>query len=228
MSINYSIFDLIGPIMVGPSSSHTAGAARLARLARNIFGKTPERCTISLYGSFAGTYLGHGTHFALAAGLMGWAPDDERIPHSLRSAGNLGFEYEFIPMPPDDIERHPNTVALLMQDGQGRQINVVGASLGGGVVTISEIDGFKVHLDGSQHTVLVRHQDRIGIIAQITQVFALNSINISTMSVARTAKGASALMTFETDQMVGDGVRLELAALRSVDSIAYVSPIGGI
>ena len=228
MAYNYSLFDLIGPIMVGPSSSHTAGAARLARLARSIFGKTPSVCNIKLYGSFAETYQGHGSHLAIAAGLMGWLHDDERISTSLKAMEQEGLNYSFLPQI-NSNDYHPNTLSFTMTNQEQSHTNyVLGHSLGGGVVEVSEIDGFRVSLRGAQHSLLIFHLDRPGVITRVTRALADDEINISSMNVSRAARGTNSLMVIEVDNLISARALREIAELKNVTKFISLEPIGGL
>ena len=195
-----SAFDLLGPIMVGPSSSHTAGAVRLGKMARTILGGMPERAQVILHGSFAQTGKGHGTHEALVAGLLGFNPDDERIPEALAVAQGLGLKVEFQAADLGDV--HPNTVKFILTDEQGENVEVVGSSIGGGRIRIEQVNGFPVEITGDYPVLIVLHQDLPGVVAQVTSLLATAQVNIAQMRVAREKKGARALMVVETDQRV--------------------------
>ncbi len=222
----FSVFDLIGPVMIGPSSSHTAGAVRLGGLARAIFAADVVRCQCYLHGSFAETYKGHGTHLALAAGLMGWLPDDERIRDSLTIAEQAGLEFTFHPCDLGE-EQHPNTVKLMMQGDGGQSMTVMGSSLGGGLVMVNEVNGFPVQISGSSHATLVVHLDRPGVVARVTRALADDDNNISHMTVSRTDRGSDALMVIETDQPVSARAMVEMRSLLNVKTVSAIQPIGG-
>lgn len=194
-----SVFDIIGPMMVGPSSSHTAGAVRIGQLARRLFGRAPERADIYLYGSFAHTYRGHATDVALLAGVLGMGTDDPDIPRAFALAQAAGLAYAFHPeaVVPD----HPNTARIVLA-AQDARIGVVGVSLGGGMVQLTRVDGFELRLSGESPALLIFHEDAAGTIAAATQRLAQNNINISHMEVSRTERGSEALMVIETDQPV--------------------------
>lgn len=221
-----SVFDLIGPVMIGPSSSHTAGAVRLGNLARAIFSQEVMHCESYLHGSFAETYKGHGTHLALAAGLMGWLPDDARIKESLSIAESSGRLFSFHPCDLGD-DYHPNTVKMVMVGSDDQTMTVVGSSTGGGVIAVSEIDGFSVQISGTSYALMVVHLDRPGVVARVTRTLADDENNISFMTVARTDKGSNALMVIETDQPVSDRAMLEMRALLHVKAVSAIQPIGG-
>jgi L-serine dehydratase len=196
MARQRSIFDIVGPIMIGPSSSHTAGAVRLGRLARAVFGGRPERAIITLHGSFASTGSGHGTDLALVAGLLGFCPDDERISRSPEIAKAEGLEISF--RTADLGEVHPNTAEFELLSPENRMV-VRGSSLGGGDVEVTDIDGFEVSITGELPVLVVEHQDRPGEIAAVSGALAQSGINIAAMSVSREKRGARALMLIETD-----------------------------
>ncbi len=198
-----SVFDIVGPVMIGPSSSHTAGAVRIGRISRRLFGQKPEQVTLHLYESFAQTYRGHATDVALIAGLLDLDTDDERIPDAFSLAEQENMRVTIVPE--SDAADHPNTVRVDMQAGQDR-MEVVGVSVGGGMVNIIEVNGYSLRLTGDGPTLLVFNQDKPGAIANVTEVIAKAGINISHMEVARKDKGCTALMTIETDQPVDDSI----------------------
>ncbi len=194
-----SVFDIIGPVMVGPSSSHTAGAVRIGQLARKLFGQAPRAVDIHFYGSFAHTYRGHATDVAVLAGVMGLATSDPRIPDAFQLADDLGLVYQILEEAA--IPVHPNTVTIILK-AQDARMSVTGISIGGGLVQIVQVDGFDLHLTGESPALLIFHQDAYGTIASVTRLLAESAINISHMEVARAKKGQDALMVIETDQPV--------------------------
>ncbi|MDP2233167.1 MAG: L-serine ammonia-lyase, iron-sulfur-dependent subunit beta [Actinomycetota bacterium] len=202
MTRQRSLFDIVGPIMIGPSSSHTAGAVRLGLLARAVFGGCPAVAHIELHGSFASTGRGHGTDLALIAGLLGFAPHDARIREALTLAKESGLSVSFDEA--DLGEVHPNTARFVLSDASGRTMRVMGSSLGGGDVVVSAIDDFGVEMTGDLPTLLVEHQDRPGEIAAVTAILAEESANVASMKVAREGRGARAMMVIETDAPVSD------------------------
>lgn len=210
-----SAFDIIGPVMIGPSSSHTAGAARIGRVARTLFEKQPSKAVISLYGSFAKTYQGHGTDLALVAGLLDFDTFDERIPQSLQIAAMLGME--IIIRAEQAVPEHPNTVKINLFD-DNTELEVIGISIGGGTIEITEINSFKLKLSGDP-AILVIHQDRFGIISSVTTVLSNYEINIGHMEVARKDKGEMAIMVIEVDQKIDDDVICELKQLPNVTKV---------
>jgi L-serine dehydratase len=211
-----SAFDIIGPVMIGPSSSHTAGAARIGRVARTLFGKQPKRAIISLYGSFAKTYKGHGTDYALIGGLLDFDTFDERIPSALELAKNAGIEVKFLTE--TAVPGHPNTVKINLFDEE-KELEIVGISIGGGTIEITELNSFKLKLSGEHPAILVVHEDRFGMISSVTSILSKYEINIGHMEVSRKEKGDMALMVIETDQKIADGVITELESLSNVTQI---------
>ena len=195
------LFDVVGPIMVGPSSSHTAGAVRLGLAAQRILGKDVTKAQITLHGSFAATHWGHRTDVALIAGLLGMAMDDERIPHALDMAQEAGLKYEFEHGDLGDV--HPNSVRI-QAEGSGDKVQIAGASIGGGRINIFEVNGFDVEVDGTYTTLLTRHRDEPGVIAEITKVLAIHGINIAFLDVSRKSRGSDALLLAETDDLIPD------------------------
>ena len=194
-----SVFDIIGPVMVGPSSSHTAGAVRIGQLARKLFGRAPEQADIHFFGSFARTYKGHATDVAALAGVLGLAGDDPRIPDAFELAQKHGLRFAFheeAAVPP-----HPNTMVIELKAADS-SMSVTGISIGGGMVQLTRVDGFDLHLSGEAPALLIFHQDAYGTIASVTQLLAYAQINISHMEVSRAQRGQDALMVIETDQPV--------------------------
>jgi len=188
--------DIIGPVMVGPSSSHTAGAAKLGRLARRVWNEEVSKVDIYLRGSFAATYWGHGTDKALVGGLLGFLPHDERIKDALNIARERGMEYRFFAENIDGA--HPNSVRFVLY-GNDRIMEVVGASLGGGVVELQEIDGFRLSLKGDLAALVTFHVDRPGVVAAVTGLLAKHDVNIATMHLYRQGRGGKAAMVIEID-----------------------------
>lgn len=213
-----SVFDIIGPIMVGPSSSHTAGAARIGKIVRSIFGEQPDTVDIYLYESFAKTYRGHGTDIALVGGLLGMEPDDERLANSLEIAHNQGMEVLFVPK--QEQADHPNLVKMIVSKGE-RKLSVTGISIGGGSIQISELNGFKISLSMGTPTLIIVQQDVPGMIAQVTNLLSEININIGTMTVTRESKGEKAIMIIEVDQAdIGDTV-MKLIEVPHIYSVNY-------
>ncbi|WML43665.1 L-serine ammonia-lyase, iron-sulfur-dependent subunit beta [Neobacillus sp. PS3-40] len=208
-----SVFDIIGPVMIGPSSSHTAGAARIGRVARSLFGREPKWANISFYGSFAQTYKGHGTDVAIVAGILDFDTDDERLIKAVDIAENRGIKLTFIEE--DAVTDHPNTARVIIGDENG-ELDLVGISIGGGKIEIIELNGFELKLSGNHPAVLVIHNDQFGAIAGVANVFAQNEINIGHMDDSRKEKGKLALMTIEVDQNISNNV------LHDIEKLPYV------
>lgn len=213
-----SVFDLIGPIMIGPSSSHTAGAARIGKIVRNIFGELPDEVDIWLYESFAKTYRGHGTDIALVGGLLGMEPDDERLAESLKLAHEAGTEVAFIPK--KEKAEHPNQVTLKVKKA-GRTMSVTGLSIGGGNIQISELNGFRINLNMGVPTFVIVHQDVPGMVAKVTQVFERQTINIGTMTVTREAKGDNGIMIIEVDERHAEDSLMELKQILNIHNVSF-------
>jgi L-serine dehydratase len=192
-----SLFDILGPVMVGPSSSHTAGACRLGLLARAILGETPDRATVGLHGSFAATGDGHGTKRAIVGGLLGMAPDDLRLRQAFDEAAAAGLKVRFETVDLGE-DAHPNSVVFDIAQGDD-SVKLRGASVGGGRILVSEIDAFPVALGGDYHTLVLLAHDQPGTISAISGVFAQDGLNLATMHVDRTGRHKDALMTLEVD-----------------------------
>lgn len=215
MSNNYkSVFDIIGPVMTGPSSSHTAGACFIGKMARAIFGETPDSANIYLFESFAKTYRGHGTNIALAGGLLGMDASDPNLHDSLLIAKEQNLKLNFIPLA-DKVD-HPNTAKLIMRKGN-KKMSVTGVSIGGGNAKITMIDEISVDIDSGVSTLLIFHHDTKGMIARVATV--LSNLNIASMKVDREARGKDAYMVITLDQ---DTLNDSLDALRTIDNIKSV------
>ena len=205
-----TLFDILGPRMVGPSSSHTAGACRLGYVVQAILGGRPDRALIGLHGSFAMTGEGHGTRIAITGGLLGHRPDDERLRGAEAEAAEKGLQVEFRSV---DLggDAHPNSATFDVTRGEER-MRVTGCSIGGGQIRVQEIDGFEVDLSGSLPTIVVVANDVPGTVARITGRIAERGLNVATVRVDRTGRGERALMTIETDEDVPGDVLEELAS----------------
>ena len=206
-----SLLDIIGPVMVGPSSSHTAGACRLGLLARGLVGGTPERAKIELHGSFARTGEGHGTDKAIVAGLMGFRPDDDRIRNALEIAEREGLDYHFEKTTLDE-ESHPNSVRISLERGERSSV-MMGSSLGAGRVLVTQIDGFPVEVSGSYHTIVLVAEDIKGSVARIATLLSDDGLNIATLRLTRKKRGGDAFMVIELDEFPDERVRDHLRAL---------------
>ncbi len=211
-----SLLDIIGPVMVGPSSSHTAGACRLGLLARCLVGGTPERATIELHGSFARTGEGHGTDKAIAGGLMGFRPDDERLRIALEIMDREGLDFTFEKTSLGD-EAHPNSVRISLERGD-RSSQMVGASLGAGRVMVTEIDGYPVQVSGNLHTIVLVAEDTKGSVARIAGILADADCNIATLKLSRKERGGDAFMVIEVDEQPNESVR---DAIRDLDWVKW-------
>ena len=223
MSRQRSVFDIVGPVMIGPSSSHTAGACRLGELARAIFGDTPASAHIILHGSFASTGPGHGTDIALVAGLLGMHPDDERLPRAFALAHDAGLVFDIAEADLGDV--HPNTAAFDMADSSGHHMTVRGSSLGGGDVVVTRIDGYDVEITGDLPLLVIGHLDRPGEIAAVTSILAETHVNVASMYVSRESRGANALMLIATDAEVDRVTAERLCKQPGVTSVRRISAV---
>lgn len=215
------LFDILGPVMVGPSSSHTAGAARIGLITRMLLGAEPKSAKIGLYGSFQKTYRGHGTDKALVGGLLGMAVDDERLRKSLEYAKETGFEYSFYNA--ELRGAHPNTVILDVEGADGSQLQVQAVSVGGGEIVVKSINGLEAGFSGHENTLIITQQDVKGMIAQISSVLTAHSINIATMRVFRRSIGGEAMMVIEVDGHVDPTLINWLKAMPGVFHVAYIA-----
>lgn len=206
-----SLLDIIGPVMVGPSSSHTAGACRLGLLARGLVGGTPESALIELHGSFARTGEGHGTDKAIVGGLMGFRPDDERLRTALDIAEREQLHYRFEKTTLAD-DAHPNSVRITATRGD-RQTVMTGASLGAGRVLVTEIDGYPVEVSGSYHAIVLVAEDVRGSVARIATLLSERNLNIATLRLTRKERGGDAFMVIEVDDAAPEAVRDEIRTL---------------
>ena len=214
-----NIFDMMGPVMVGPSSSHTAGAARIGNMGRTLLGEEVARADIGLYGSFAETGFGHGTDRALLAGLLGMKPDDLRIPNAYEEANRAGMAYSFRTVELRDA--HPNTALLELTGKSGKKLTLQAASIGGGAIVVNKIDGIDVNFTGDFNTLIVRNQDESGSVAAITSILSQVHINVANMSVNRHRRGGDALMVIETDQHIKPRQVDFLSELPGILSVTY-------
>ena len=218
-----SVFDVMGPNMIGPSSSHTAGAARIALLARKLLTGSLKKVEFTLYGSFAKTYHGHGTDRALLGGIMGFATDDVRIRDSFQIATDNGIEYSFIP---NNVETdvHPNTVDILMVNEEGQEMMIRGESLGGGKARISRINGVDVDFTGEYSAVIVIQKDRPGVVAHVTKVLSDRGVNIAFMRLFRKAKGEIAYTIVESDGRLPEDMAQKLEDNENVQNVMIIQP----
>ena len=216
-----SVFDVLGPNMIGPSSSHTAGAAVIAFLAQKMIGGNLKSVSFTLYGSFAKTYRGHGTDRALLGGIMGFSTDDTRICDSFEIAKEQGLEFSF-QTNEEETEIHPNTVDIRMENKDGRVMTVRGESLGGGKVRIVRINQVKVQFTGEYSAVIVIHQDRPGVVAHVTKCLSDCNANIAFMRLFREAKGETAYTIVESDNLLPEDIVEKLRENRNVYDVMVV------
>ena len=216
-----SVFDVLGPNMVGPSSSHTAGAVAIANVAHKLLAPPLKKVDFTLYGSFAKTYQGHGTDRALLGGIMGFSTDDLRIRDSFRIANERGLTFSFTPNEVE-TEVHPNTVDIRMENAAGQVMTVRGESLGGGKMHIVRINGVRVDFSGEYASVVVIQQDKPGVVAHITKVLSDRNVNIAFMRLFREGKGDTAYSIIESDGTLPDGIDQELRANPYIQDVMIV------
>jgi len=221
MTERSSIFDMIGPVMIGPSSSHTAGVARIGRVARLILGAEPTEAAITFFNSFATTYEGHGSDRAVVAGLLGYSPDDRRLRDALEIAQQKGVQLRWRALN-SAPKLHPNTLLIEAKAGE-RQVSVMGVSRGGGLITIVEIDGFHANIIGQSHLLLVLADDIPGSIALITTPIAQDGCNVATLIVTRRARQKDAKLIFELDDPIKPETLEHLRGLHWVKEVIYIS-----
>ena len=214
------LFDVLGPGMTGPSSSHTAGAVRIGLTVRRLLGSRPLNAEIQLHGSFAATGRGHGTDRALVAGLLGMQPDDPRIPQSFELARQAGLQFSIGSVTLRGA--HPNTAVLHLTGEDGRSLEVVGASIGGGRISICQIDGITTNFGADYNTLIVHNLDTPGHVAAVTGCLSDHAINIATMQLYRSTAGGYAVMVLECDQPIPDEV---IAELRQKPGIVKVTSL---
>ncbi len=217
-----SVFDMLGPVMVGPSSSHTAGVVRIGKIARKLFHNSPQQAKIRFYNSFSTTYQGHGSDRAVIAGILDFNTDDKRIKNSLEIAEKQGLKYEFIPVINNKF--HPNTLQIELKAPE-KTFNLIGVSRGGGLIKIIEINGLRTFFTAQFHTLIIRAKDISGSIAFITDVIAHDNVNIGTMTVDRKQKNDLALLTLEMDNSLKEITLKYLAELDWVFEVSYLPPL---
>jgi len=220
---NYSVFDILGPIMIGPSSSHTAGAARLGKIASIIAGEHIASVQFVLHGSFAKTYKGHGTDRALVAGILGMDPWDDRLKESISIAEKQGILIEFNFADLGDV--HPNTVKFIITKKSGKVVEIIGSSVGGGNILIFEVDGQPLEFTGDYPTIIISHKDIPGMISRVSTILFDENVNIAFMNVYRNSRGLKAAMVFETDSIVPGNVLDKIKCLGDVYNIREISPV---
>jgi len=213
------IFDILGPIMVGPSSSHTAGAVRIGNMGRVLLGETPSKAVIRLHGSFAETGVGHGTDKALIAGLLGMKTDDLNIPHSFELAKKAGLSFSFQEV--QLKEAHPNSVVMTLTGAGGQTLDFQACSVGGGRIEVTQLDGVDVSFTGSFHTLIIHNKDVRGLVADVTATLSRSGVNIANMSLCRARRGGSAITLIETDEKIPREVLSALNASPMITHITY-------
>ncbi len=215
-----NLFDIVGPVMVGPSSSHTAGAAKIGNVARRLLNEEVAEAVILFHGSFLATGRGHGTDKALLAGLMGLAVDDPLIPYSFEIAQQKGLKYRFDGI--DLGDAHPNSVKLLLTGISGKKLELTASSIGGGRIEVNEVDGLANSFSGDYPTLIIQNQDQPGLVAEITCVLAGFQINIATMQLYRSSRGGYAVTVIECDNEVPQDVVAELAQEEGIVKVTYL------
>ena len=216
-----NLYDIIGPVMVGPSSSHTAGPVKIGYVSRKLMAQPIVKAQILLYGSFLATGKGHGTQIAIVAGLLGMKTDDCRIPDSFRLAGEAGMEISFGEAELKDA--HPNSAQLILTGADGRQLEIVGESIGGSRINIASIDGLSANFSGDYPTLIVHNLDQPGHVAEVTSMLSHKSVNIATMQLYRAGRGGHAVMVIECDQEVPKESIQWLAHLEGIEKVTYYS-----
>lgn len=214
-----NVFSIIGPAMIGPSSSHTAGAVRIGRFARQLLGEQPSVAHICFYDSFAETYSGHGTDLAVVGGIMNWRTDDERIRDSIRIAGEAGMELLFTTGIAPGV--HPNTVKIKLSTDQN-QVEVIGASIGGGTIVIRQVNGFEIKCTGELPTLVIAHRDRQGVLAGITALCDKENVNIGYMNTDRVGRTSEALTVVEADSGITEHLIETIRALPYVNRVTFI------
>lgn len=214
-----SVFDIIGPIMIGPSSSHTAGAVRIGRVVASIFHDIPEEVEFELYHSFAKTYRGHGTDLALVAGILGMETDDPRIPKSLEIAHQKGIKV-YWKLNKESNTPHPNTAKITVKK-ENKSMSITGVSIGGGNIQVTELNGFSVSLKMNTPTLIIVHQDVPGMIAKVTDILSSQHINIAQMNVTREKAGKKAIMIIEVDSRDCEKAMLDIQNIPHLHNVTY-------
>ena len=218
-----NVFDILGPVMIGPSSSHTAGAARIGRITLALLGAPAVKADIFLHGSFAKTYKGHGTDKALIAGIMGMSTDDSRIRRAPELAREQGLAVTITTGDSDGA--HPNTARVALTDADGNRVSLLGSSIGGGNILVTEVNGMEVSIMGQHTTLIVLHRDAPGTIAAVTEVMAEAGVNICNFRLSRQQKGGDAVMTIEIDGSFGPELNQKIKVLPNVFSSTMLQPI---
>ena len=207
---------MIGPVMIGPSSSHTAGACRIGLVSRHLLGHTPQHAEIGLHASFAKTGKGHGTHLALIAGILGFEPHDPRLPQAFQEAEKASLQFEFKAQDLGDV--HPNTALVTLSGGQ-TQVEVMASSTGGGIIEVVKVDQFKVSFDGFSPTLLLKYQDAYGMISRVTGLVAIDEVNIASLTCTRDKRGGTAMMCLVLDSGLSDYAVRKIAHIPEISWI---------
>ena len=220
-----NLLDIVGPVMVGPSSSHTAGAVKIGNVCRKLLGEEVKEARIFFHGSFLATGKGHGTDRAIVAGLLGWNVDDIRIPNSFQLAREAGLEFTIMGIDLGDV--HPNSVKMYLTGKNGKTLEVVACSIGGGRIQICELDGMTAKFSGEYPTLIVNNIDQPGHVTEVTSMLGHKSVNIATMQLFRDSRGGNAVMVIECDQEVPQESIRWLERLEGIVKVTYFSLTGG-
>ncbi len=214
------IFDILGPVMVGPSSSHTAGAVRIGLVSRKLLGRRPVRAEIYFHGSFAATGEGHGTDRGIVAGLLGMKPNDMRIPESFQIAEKEGMEVHIEKREIRDA--HPNTAFLVLKAEDGQPLKIQACSIGGGRILVTKLNGMDVKFSAEMNTLIVYNLDQPGCVADVAHVLSRKKINIATMQLFRDKRGGYAVMVVETDQIISRQALEWLESMEGILKVAFI------
>lgn len=216
-----NIFEIIGPVMVGPSSSHTAGACRIGYICSRLLGEKIEFAEIGLYGSFLSTGKGHGTQQALVAGLLGMKPDDSNIPCSFEIAKNVGLSFEIKAAKLRDA--HPNSVSLFLRGTSGKELNIVAESIGGSIINIASVDGLNANFSGDYPTLIINNTDVPGMLSAVSDKLSENNINIANMQLYRASRGKNAVLIIESDQEIPREIIEAIKNTKGINKVSYLS-----
>lgn len=216
-----NIFDILGPVMVGPSSSHTAGAVRIGYISRKLMGEKIVKADIGLYGSFLLTGKGHGTTQAIVAGLLGMKPDNGLIPNAFEEAEKAGLIFNLYEANLKDA--HPNSVELKLIGENGKKLEIIGQSLGGSIINIAMIDGLSANISGDYPTLICSNTDVPGMVAKVSEILAVNNINIANLQLYRASRGKNAVFIAECDQEIDEAVLKEISNLKGISKVSYLS-----
>lgn len=216
-----NVFDILGPVMVGPSSSHTAGAVRIGAISRKLLADKPVKAEIYFHGSFASTGVGHGTDKAIIAGLLGMETNDMRIPESMEIAKEKGLEFSISTI--NLKNAHPNSVLIKLKGAKDRELEILAASVGGGRISIEQIDGIETHFSGDYPTLVVHNIDQPGHVAEVTSALSHHLVNIATLNLYRDKRGGYAVMIVETDQTIPESVVKWIEHLEGVIKVTYIN-----